>query len=149
MKAFTFRLHRLLELRQREEDRLLERQGRLERQLDEERRVLSAFEEQRREHYHDLDALKGPVVHVHELLHLSRFVVELDHRIEQQRARIVEAEHAVCEARVELTQARLERKALEKLREKKRSAWSEEERRADARRMDELAIIRRREPVAP
>lgn len=139
MKSFSFRLDRILKLREDAEQVHARRFGeaaREEADLDQQCRAQAKYLAEIGERIVP-DAGKRTSAGVLQLLHLTSSVAaaQLD-QAEQARH---EAEQKAEALRVELAQARMERKTLERLKEQQQVTWHEGQSRDDRKEMDEIA----------
>lgn len=142
MKPFAFRLDRILRLRQDAERRQARRLGEVTR---EEARLEAACREQA-QHLEQLSRGAQPVPGQATFAGWIRVLSLVAHAAEQrldetERSRAAARELVEAE-RQRLTAARAEHRSLARLRERQHDAWSEEERRAERKTMDEVASRR-------
>jgi len=141
MAKFKYRLATLLRLRESARD---ERRTQLAQAYRAEEMVLREQERVARESAElsaRIRAAAGPgEVHVDSLLDAQRFELVLKARHQQlaQQRRQVEAE--IQRRRQALVEANREVQVLEKLRERQRTRWHEEENRREVKRLDEVAV---------
>lgn len=138
MAGFRFDLQRVLEMRIREEDkkksRLAEVQGRINRQLGRIDRMQAA----RRELLHH----PGGGVRTYsetETALRGQLFGNIERSVDGSRFRIASLQQELEQARQAYIQARQQRMAMEKLKEKRRREWEQKQRLLEARLQDESA----------
>lgn len=138
MKKFAFKLQKLLELRQFEEDKakavLAQAIGVAEglkaelRQIAEDRAATNASR----------SGLADPVT----MQAIERYIIRLDTRKEQALQELAQAELVVEEKRAILAEAVKQRKILEKLRENKYAEWKKERQKEDDKILDDIVTAK-------
>lgn len=138
MKKFAFKLQKLLELRQFEEDKakavLAQAIGVAEglkaelRQIAEDRVATNASR----------SGLADPVT----MQAIERYIIRLDTRKEQALQELAQAELVVEEKRAILAEAVKQRKILEKLRENKYAEWKKERQKEDDKILDDIVTAK-------
>jgi len=138
-KAFTFRLERLLEVRRLREEIARRDWGIAQRELrDQKRRVLELLLEED----HERSAVRSKKLRVLNLDQLrlhEDYLVGLERRINEARARFQELLRVEAEKRRLCVEARKRVRVLERFREKKRQAYLYEVGRQEQKFLDELA----------
>jgi flagellar FliJ protein len=136
MKKFRFTLQPVLEHRQRIEDNAKLAMAARQRELDRAQEELDDFNARYREHS---DLLRGEhrKLTAEDLrLHYAH-VAFLDRAIDAQLGAVAQRRAAVDRARAEVLEASKERKAVEKLKERRREAHDVEDRRMDQNELDD------------
>lgn len=139
MKAFSFRLDRILKLREDAEQNQARRYGHaaraeadLDRQCREQANYLAAVSER-------IAPLTGQLTNVGVLRVLQLTSDAAATQLEEARRARTEAEKTAEVERSQLAQARVERKSLERLKDQHHADWRETAQRHDQREMDEIA----------
>ena len=140
MATFQFELQPLLEHRQRIED---EKQKTLAQQL----RLREALERQLRELQEtvvsDKHTMKQQLIGKVDVSRIRQHALhghQVSIRAQQLLMRLAQLMQQIDAARAELIEASRERKAVEKLREKRYQAWQREQNKREARQLDEIAV---------
>lgn len=138
MQKFQYRLQKVLDFRQRKEDRLKSELAAAIRTRDAEVAALSALNEKRQKAQ---KALEGHLRNgdIAEIQFSNQFIENLGKKIESQNGIVAKANQEVEQVRAQLTIAAKERKIMEKHKEKKHEEWKEEEKKREAKWMDEMA----------
>lgn len=138
MRKFQYRLQKVLDFRQRKEDKLKSELAAAIRTRDAEVAALSALSEKRGKAQ---KALEGHLRNgdIAEIQFANQFIENLARKIDTQNAIVAKANQEVEVIRNQLTVAAKERKIMEKHKEKKHEEWKEEEKRLEAKWMDEMA----------
>ncbi len=138
MKKFTFKLEKLLELRQFEEDKakaaLAEAIAVSERLKAELRQIA----EDRVATNTSRHGLSDPVA----MQTIERYIVRLDTRKEQVLQELAQAELVVEEKRTLFAEAMRQRKIIDKLREKKYAEWKKERQKEEEKIIDEIVTAK-------
>ncbi len=139
MKKFRFSLQPLLEHKERLEE--LARKDYLEitDRLRKEEERLRVYVDIYKRLSENLDTMKKEGREVSELRFQYRYLNNIKEFIETQRKTIVELKRAVEERKTELTNAAIDRKVVEKTKEKKREEYESELKREEQKLIDEVA----------
>jgi flagellar export protein FliJ len=140
MKRFAFRLQRLLELRARAERLEAAAMGAAMRVEDRQRRALAELEaaERRAAEQAAAQSSAGPAT-AGQRAHLDLARESLGRHAEQAGGDVADAAARTEEARAAWGLRRKDRRAVERLRERRLEAWREEGSREEQRTMDDLA----------
>jgi|LauGreDrversion4_2_1035121.scaffolds.fasta_scaffold03416_2 flagellar FliJ protein len=138
MKRFTFRLQRILDIREQIRDEARQELGRRNAILTQEESVLKGLEaELLRVH-----TAGDGIVTAGELLLTGAYSLRVQKMIEQQAVKVEEARQAVVQAQERYIQANKDARALEMLREKKRAEYDQEVLKEEINQLDEVATQR-------
>jgi flagellar FliJ protein len=140
MRRFEFSLQKVLDYRRRREEQAIRAFAQAQAQLLHEQAVLHRLLVEREEclrRSHRRQRLTMELLDVEQT-----YLTTLERRIEAQRERVAEVEKVLEERRQALIEARRERKALERLREKHYEQWRQETLRTEQKALDELATMR-------
>jgi len=151
MKAFNFSLQRLLDAKEALERVAEVRVGEAQRKLNNgEARLARLREQEQLQQKSHADKLRDGELSRNDMSVRVLFVNRFDRYLEKQEEIVIKQRQSLDEARSLLLNAMRERKSLENLKEREKSQWITDERRADRREMDELAIARfvRQERIA-
>lgn len=148
MGGFRFRLQVLLDLRARQEDEARAVWSARIREAELERQKLEAIHAEQRALQASVEGAKRGVMNVGGLLEASSMAEYLRARARQQEVALQEAIARVADAQRQLQAAATARKAVDKLRERRKDEFEHEEQRKDQSFLDEIAVLRaaRREP---
>ena len=141
---FRFRLESLLKLRRSLEQAAQRELARTLAQLEEARTRVQELQRAQ------VETVQLRVLAPHQPVDLElwraveRYLVVLEHRLQQARSRQREAEAQVHEARQELIKAHRAHLMLLRLKERRQEQHALEELRKEAREMDEMAVLRHR-----
>ncbi|MEN9845392.1 MAG: Flagellar FliJ protein [Pseudomonadota bacterium] len=138
MKRFTFRLQRILDIREQIRDEARQELGRRNAVLAQERSMLEGLEA-------ELQRLNAPgdgIVTAGELLLTGTYALRVQKMIEQQVIKVEEARKAVVEAQEKYFQANRDARALEMLKEKKRAEYNQQVLKEEINQLDEVAMQR-------
>jgi len=138
MKRFTFRLQRILDIREQIRDEARQELGRRNVILAQERSVLEGLEAELRR----LQGASDGIVTAGELLLTNAYGLRVQKLIEQQAVKVEEARKAVVEAQERYIQANKDARALEMLKEKKRAEYDQEVLKEEINQLDEVATQR-------
>jgi len=138
MKRFSFRLQRVLEIRERFRDERRQELVQRNFERDHEQRVLEDLDQE----FLRSKVREGGTYSASELVLMGDYSRRLEQEIEQQRVRVVAAEQAAEEARERYIEASREAKALEKLKDKRRVEYQEQVLKEEGNQLDELAVQR-------
>ena len=138
MRRFSFRLQRVLDIREQIRDELRQELVRKNHERDEELQVLARLEQESLQ----IKIEEGGTYSASELVMFGAYSVRLKQLMEQQQQRVAAAIKQVEEAKERYIEASKEAKALEMLRQKRREEYTEQQLKEDGRQLDELAIQR-------
>lgn len=142
MTKFSFRLQRVLELREKKEQAMATQAAAARAQADAARTAREALEHIRaagRERMHEAHAA---LPSVGELQQMGLVLEALDTRVAQASTTHAAAEQAARTAQEQLTEAFRDRRVLDRLKEKQQHAWKAEAVRQDLATMDGIALTR-------
>ncbi len=145
---FKFRLQRLLDLREQKEREMAAELARAEQAAEAARAELANLDAVRaigRERLHAAHAGAGTVG---ELRNLAFVLEQLDRQVSEANVSVNDAEQQSEAVRQELSEAHVERRVLDRLRERHEGEWREEAVQADRQTMDAIALARFTNPAA-
>mgnify|MGYP002777087862 CR=1 FL=1 len=145
MTRFSFRLQRVLELREKKEQAMATQAAAARAQADAARAAREALEHIRaagRERLHEAHAREAQLPSVGELQQMGLVLEALDTRVAQASTTHAAAEQAARTAQEQLTEAFRDRRVLDRLKEKQQHAWKAEAVRQDLATMDGIALTR-------
>jgi flagellar FliJ protein len=138
MKRFTFRLQRILDIREQIRDEARQELGRRNARLAQEQGVLAGLEAELLR----LSSSADGIVTAGELLLTGAYALRVQKMIEQQVVKVEEARQAVVEAQERYIQANKDARALEMLKDKKRAEYDQEMLKEEISQLDEVAVQR-------
>ena len=138
MKRFSFRLQRILDIRDQIRDELRQELGRRNQELIHQESVLRGLEDELRR----LQVTQDGIVTASELVLTGAYALRVQQLIEGQLVKVEEARLAVFEARERYIQANKDAKALEMLKDKKREEYQQELLKEEINQLDEVASQR-------
>ena len=138
MRRFSFRLQRVLDIREQFRDELRQELVRKNHERDDELQVLARLEQESLQ----IKIEEGGTYSASELVMFGDYSVRLKQLMEQQQQRVAAAIKQVEEVKERYIEASKEAKALEMLRQKRREEYTEQQLKEDGRQLDELAIQR-------
>ena len=138
MRRFSFRLQRVLDIREQIRDELRQELVRKNHERDDELQVLARLEQESLQ----IKIEEGGTYSASELVMFGAYSVRLKQQMEQQQQRVAAAIKQVEEAKERYIEASKEAKALEMLRQKRREEYTEQQLKEEGRQLDELAIQR-------
>lgn len=141
---FRFRLEGLLKLRKALEEDARRFFARTIQARDAIEANLRHLEQEHRNTVDSRRTGKGEVVDLDRWRAIERYLVVLEHRIEQNQAELAEAEERVAEARKLLTKAHQAHMMLMRLKERRQEQHAHEAQLEEFRNVDELAVLRYR-----
>ncbi len=149
--SFTFRLQRVLELREEAEQAKARAFAEASDDADQARRRQDAIASLRTLQRQALDAAARGVITAGELQHLSFLVSALDDRLARASEDVREAERLVADTQAALQAASRDRRVLDRLKERHSERWQEAALQQDRLAMDEIALSQytRRTPTPP
>jgi flagellar FliJ protein len=149
--SFTFRLQRVLELREEAEQAKARAFAEASDDADQARRRQDAIASLRTLQRQALDAAARGVITAGELQHLSFLVGALDDRLARASEDVREAERLVADTQAALQAASRDRRVLDRLKERHSERWQEAALQQDRLAMDEIALSQytRRTPTPP
>ena len=138
MKRFSFRLQRILDIREQIRDELRQELGRKNRERDHEIQVLADLEQ---------ESLRGALADggtysAGELVMFGEYRARLKRLIKDQREKVAAAIKAADEVRDRYIEASKDAKALEMLRQKKKAEHSELVLKEEGAQLDEVSVQR-------
>ena len=138
MKRFSFRLQRILDIREQIRDELRQELGRKNRERDHEIQVLADLEQ---------ESLRGALADggtysAGELVMFGEYRARLKRLIKEQREKVAAAIKAADEVRDRYIEASKDAKALEMLRQKKKAEHSELVLKEEGAQLDEVSVQR-------
>jgi flagellar FliJ protein len=141
MKQPSFRLQRLLDLKEKHEQAMAAKLGVAERQAQVERASQDHLTAVRMASAADLLATHD-MKRVGELRPLAELLDRLDEHLDAQGTRVANAERVVADAQRVLNDAHRDRRVLDRLREKHVDRHRHEAQQADQKTMDDIALAR-------
>jgi flagellar FliJ protein len=138
MKRFTFRLQRILDIREQIRDEARQELGRRNALLAQEQSVLTRLEGELLR----LNGASDGIVTAGNLLLTGAYALRVQKMIEQQSVKVEEARKAVVQAQERYIQANKDARALEMLRDKKRAEYDQEVLKEEINQLDEVAMQR-------
>ena len=142
MKRFRFRLETKLRLISTEENIAKSEVARRLQEYEEQTRLLLACEQELESLYERLRPMKSKAFSLQEIIAIREYLPVLQERIQLQRMRSEQAFEELNRARHRLYEIIKERKALEKLKEKRWRAYIKEFHRQEQSVLDEAATTR-------
>lgn len=142
MKRFRYRLQTKLNVVSREESMAKAELARRQREYLKQVRLLRAWEQELESTYDRLRSKDGAVTTVHEIISVKEYVPVLRERIRWQRTKVEKAQEEVNRARERLYEIMKERKALEKLKDRRWKEYLVEFRKQEQLVLDEVAMTR-------
>ncbi len=139
MKKFRFNLQPLLEHKERLEELARKDYMEMTDKLRKEEERLRVYVDLYKRFSENLDTMKKEGREVGELRFQYRYLNNIKEFIETQQKIIAELKRAVEERKTELTNAAIDRKVVEKTKEKKREEYEGELKREEQKLMDEVA----------
>lgn len=142
MKRFSFRLQRILDIREQIRDELRQELVRKNQARDHEIRVLAELEEE------SLRTMirEGGTYSAPELMMFGDYRLRLKMRITEQQGRVAVVVQEAEEAKARYIEASKEAKALEMLRQKRKAEHSEQALKEEGAQLDEVAVQRSPRP---
>lgn len=144
MAKFSFRLQSVLNLKNQQEDNLKNELGKALRRLDNEKHKLA----QLKSSLIDLEAQfneKAKKSDVYKLIKFNEYLSLLTSKIKLQKEKVNCAALNVDKVREELVKAVKERKILDKLKEKKKEEYFQEQKRSEQKTNDEIVSYNRKD----
>lgn len=142
MTMFKFRLQRLLDLRTAHERAKSVEMVKAEAVCEATRETLTHLEAARDAGRTELRAPTGGDGTVGQLRNIAFVVEQLDRQVESASTAMNAAEKAAATVRQELSTAHVERRVLDRLRDRQAAGWRDAESRADRQTMDSIALVR-------
>lgn len=145
MTKFSFRLQRVLELREKKEQAMASQAAAARAQADAARAAREALEHVRaagRERMQEVHVREAQLPSVGELQQMGLVLEALDTRVAQASTTHAAAEQAARAAQEQLAAAFRDRRVLDRLKEKQQHAWKAEAVRQDLATMDGIALTR-------
>ena len=141
-RAFSFKLDSILDLRTRTEDERAQDLANARRKEHALRKEREELEQKRRDKILQLGGATNDGERVGQIQNL-RFVLDhLEDRIRTAHAAEREAAAVVVDTRDAYTTAVRERMSLDRLKDRRKEAWSADQRRTEQNQMDEIATTR-------
>lgn len=138
MAKFIYKMQNILNLKEKLEEQAKTAFGLARRKVIEEELKLTQMEEQKEDYQLQIrEGLDGQL-NVQKLILLQQAVEMMKERIKLQKIRIIDAKHQQEQARLRLTQAVMERKTQEKLRENAFEEFKQELNQQEKKEVDEL-----------
>ncbi len=142
MSRFSFRLQKVLELKEKSEQVAATRLARAQDRADEARTALEALAAVRTAGTARLAAAHGESPTVGQLRNFSFVLEQIDQQVTRAADAATTAESGVVDAQAQLTAAHQARRVLDRLRDKKKDEWQIAETQSDLQSMDDLALTR-------
>lgn len=146
---FKFRLQRLLDLRTAHERAKSVEMVRADAECDATRATLASLEAVRDDGRTKLLAPAGGEGTVGQLRNLAFVVEQLDRQVASAATAVTAAESAAAIVRQDLSTAHVERRVLDRLRDRHVAGWREAESQADRQTMDGIALTRFTQRATP
>lgn len=147
MKRFEFRLESLLGLRRHAEESAKRAFGAARSAADRQAEDVKRFEAAEAEAKTGLRGASGATeLRIADVLAHQRFVAAQARRAASERKRLADLDAAAAKAREAFVAASRDRKALDRLRERRESEWSAEALKDEQKALDEAASRREGEP---
>jgi len=143
MKGFVFRLERLLQLRSRAESERAQALGQAMREEDAQRQMLEEASERLGRCGDQIAGVLGGVAPAGALTNLGLAIEAAMRQVDSAALSHQAALDQMHQERELFGQARVERRVVERLREKRHAAWTEEASRAEQSELDSVARSRR------
>lgn len=142
MSRFSFRLQRVLDLKEKVEQEKASELARAQAQSDQAQEALAALAAVRAAGAQQLAAAHGSHLTVGQLQNLGFVLGQIDAQVTRASDDADSAASAVRGAQAELTTALQQRRVLDRLRERQLDQWQHAESHADLQAMDDLALTR-------
>ncbi len=149
MTIFKFRLQRLLDLRTAHERAKSVEMVQAEAVCDATRATLTNLEAARDAGRTGQLPPTGAGGTVGQLRNVAFVVEQLDRQVESAATAMNAAESAAAVVRQDLSTAHVERRVLDRLRDRQAAGWRDAESRADRQTMDNIALVRFSQRAAP
>lgn len=141
-RKFTFRLQKVLQMREQKEKLLQARFAELQAQARLERIRLQELQEAQEAARQELIRFQRGTVDINEVMNYLNYLDRLASDIVRQEQVVREAEERAEEARLDLIRASQEKKAVEKLKEKQHEDYLKEQQHAEIVFLDEVSSAR-------
>ena len=138
MAKFRYRMQSILNIKYQLETQAKIEVGRAQMRLNEEQEKLQALIDRKAAYLEEGRRMREKALSVNDLRDNRNAMLIMDELIAAQKIEVRKAEEAVERARAKLTEIMQERKMHEKLKEKALLEFLEEEKRAEAKVVDEL-----------
>ena len=138
MKLYNFSMERVLEWRENKEKSSMEQFALLQNELHYERSILTDLINE----YETSKDKNKKNINVNELRQLQLYRQALEDRIDYQNIAIVKKINELEAVRLELVDAQMDRRVMEKLKERDISKYKDDIRDAEQREIDEIAVLR-------
>ena len=138
MKLYNFSMERVLEWRENKEKSSMEQFALLQNELHYERSILTDLMNE----YETSKDKNKKNINVNELRQLQLYRQALEDRIDYQNIAIVKKINELEAVRLELVDAQMDRRVMEKLKERDISKYKDDIRDAEQREIDEIAVLR-------
>lgn len=138
MKRFSFRLQRVLDLREQIRDELRQELVRRNQERDHQVHVLEDLEAE----YLRIMIQEGGTYSASDLVMFGDYRVRLKSGIEEQRERVIAAQKIAAEALERYVEASKEAKALEMLRQRREAEYTQGILKEEGAQLDEVAVQR-------
>ena len=139
---FKFRLQRLLDLREQREKEVAAELARAEALRDAARAAHESLESARRINRERLHAAQQDAGTVGALSHYAFVLAQLDRELGETAQRLGEAEQSAEQVRQQLSAASIDRRVLDRLRERDAEEWRHAASQEDLQAMDAIALQR-------
>ncbi len=149
MTIFKFRLQRLLDLRTAHERAKSVEMVQAEAVCEATRAMLNGIEAARDAGRTGLLSPTSSDGTVGQLRNIAFVVEQLDRQVESAATAMNAAETAAATVRQDLNTAHVERRVLDRLRDKQAAGWRDAESRADRQTMDNIALVRFSQRATP
>lgn len=142
MKKFSFRLDAVLKLKQKKEDNFKLELAELKRTLEYEKAWLSKLKNDKLKCQNKLLQLRNKLMDINKLILYEKYLEALDRKIVTQTNCVSECKTAIEKKRIELLEASKEKKAVEKLYDKKYSEHLNNARKQEQKLFDEISTVK-------
>jgi len=142
MKKFKFKLEPVLELRKNREEQIQLKLAEVIKKLDCALRNYNKILEHRDEILIKLENLKICPGGIEDLILYQNYIENLNHQLSTQHSLVQEIKSELEEVRRKLLNAARERKAIEKLKEKRKNQYARVVRRLEDKFLDDLGSVR-------
>jgi len=142
MAKFVYRMQGILNVKEKMESQAKNEFAIASAALNEEVEKLNVLVFRKEGFEHDLEMLYRDILDINEISKTQDAIENLKYQIKLQEIRVSEAEQALEQTRMKLTEAMLERKTHDKLKEKQFEEFLAEESAKESKEIDELVSYR-------
>ncbi len=141
MKKFEFSLQKLLDVEEAHEKAAEQKLAAAKRQLHSAQEELKRIRARMDKEINAIETFKGTQTARHNLMNHIKYLERLQYMVVQQSQRVAECQIEVDKCIELLHQIMRKRKTLEKLKEREKAIWQEEEKKTEQKQLDEFAVI--------